>query len=265
MGAMENVDFRTAEPDEIVATLLHRGCVLLRNFVDTVALARAYDVMVQAYEQVEIFHIQPDQLRQLGLPMYSDILFSQPHYDLLAKVFGGRDYEISAETASRRVGRTRQPPHWLPPLGPHLDAFIHAPRFTVNFWLPFQECGVDAPSLGVVEAPFADILSFTGYENGAELWADPAPVGQFTRFRPAMQAMCRYRDPAAIAEMQERFGDCIRTPSFAPGDAMMLSNWTLHLTHATPEMTKNRENLELRFWSSASLDDILREHGIASA
>jgi hypothetical protein len=80
-----------------------------------------------------------------------------------------------------------------------------------------------------------------------------------------MQAMCRYRDPAAIAEMRERFDDCIRTPSFAPGDAMMLSNWTLHLTHATPEMSKTRENLELRFWSSASLEDILHEHGIASA
>jgi hypothetical protein len=169
MEAMEKVDFRTAEPDEIVAALLHRGCVLLRNFVDTLALARAYEVMVQAYEQVEIFHIQPGQLRQLGLPMYSDILFSQPHFDLLAKVFGGRDYDISAETASRRVGRVRQPPHWLAPLGPHLDAFIHAPRFTVNFWIPFQDCGVDAPGLGVVEAPFADILSFTGYENGAEV------------------------------------------------------------------------------------------------
>jgi hypothetical protein len=256
MEAMEKVDFPTAEPDQIVATLLHRGCVLLSNFVDTLALERAYDVMVKAYDQVEIFHIQPGQLRQLGLPMYSDILFSQPHYDLLAKVFGGRDYEISAETASRRVGRVREPPHWLAPLGPHLDAFIHAPRFTVNFWIPFQECGVDAPGLGVVE------VSFTGYDNGAEVWADPAPVGEFTRFRPAMQAMCRHRDPAVIAELHERFHDRIRTPSFAPGDAMMLSNWTLHLTHATPAMTKTRENLELRFWSSASLEDILREHGI---
>ena len=121
------------------------------------------------------------------------------------------------------------------------------------------------PALAWSKRRLPIFVSFTGYENGAELWADPAPVGQFTRFRPAMQAMSRYRDPAAIAEMRERFGDRIRTPSFAPGDAMMLSNWTLHLTHATPAMTKTRENLELRFWSSASLDDILREHGIASA
>jgi hypothetical protein len=262
MQAMDQVDFRTAEPDRIVSTLLHRGCVLLRNFVDTTALAQTYDMMVKAYEHVEKFHIQPGHLRELELPMYSDILFSQQHYTLLSKVFGGRDYEISAETASRRVGRIRQPPHWQGPLGPHLDAFIHAPRFTVNFWIPFQECGVDAPGLGVVEAPFADILAFTGYDNGAQLWADPAPVGEFTRFRPAMQAMCRHRDPAVIAELHERFRDRIRTPSFTPGDAMMLTNWTLHLTHATPAMTKTRENLELRFWSSALLDEISREHGI---
>jgi hypothetical protein len=43
---------------------------------------------------------------------------------------------------------------------------------------------------------------------------------------------------------------------------MMLSNWTLHLTHATPRMPKTRKNIELRFCSAASLEDILREHGV---
>jgi hypothetical protein len=38
----------------------------------------------------------------------------------------------------------------------------------------------------------------------------------------------------------------------------MLSNWTLHQTHATPAMMKTRENQELRFWCDASLDEILR-------
>jgi hypothetical protein len=42
----------------------------------------------------------------------------------------------------------------------------------------------------------------------------------------------------------------------------MLSNWTLHQTHATPVMMKTREYMELRFWPAASLNDILREHGI---
>ena len=62
--------------------------------------------------------------------------------------------------------------------------------------------------------------------------------------------------------MRERFSGRIATPTFKPGDAMMISNWTLHLTHSTPEMPKTRENVELRFWSAASLEDILREHGV---
>jgi hypothetical protein len=94
------------------------------------------------------------------------------------------------------------------------------------------------------------------------VWFEPAPVKHLTHFRPAMKALCNDRDPAVIAEMRERFGDRIRTPSLEAGDAMMLSNWTLHFTHATPSMTKRRENLELRFRSSASLDDILCDHGI---
>jgi hypothetical protein len=44
--------------------------------------------------------------------------------------------------------------------------------------------------------------------------------------------------------------------------AAMLSNWTLHQTHAPPAMVKTTENIELRFWSAASLEDVLHEHGI---
>jgi hypothetical protein len=265
MEAMETIDFQAAALDDIVAMLLHRGGVLLRNFVDPAALARAYEVMLQAYEHVERKHVSPVHLRQLELPMYSDILFTLRHHELLGKVFGRRGYAIDAHTISRRVGLVRQPPHWGLPLPPHLDAFFNALEFTVNFWLPFQECGIDAPSLGVVLAPFDEIVSYTGYQNGAEVWVDPQPVKLFTRFRPAMKAMCCDLDPAATAEMHERFHDQIWTPAFQPGDAMMISNWTFHFTHTKPGMTKNRENLELRFSSSASLDEILHEHGIASA
>jgi hypothetical protein len=262
MAAMEKIDFRSAEPDAIVSILLRQGAVLLGNFVDTGALGTVHDMMLKAYEQVEGYHVFPKELRELGLPMYSDILFTARHRDVLDKLFGSRGYEISSQTASRRVSRSRQPPHWLPPLGPHLDAFIHAPQFTVNFWVPFQACGVDAPGIGVVTAPFAEILSFTGYENGAEIWADTARDAHFARFRPAMRAMYRENDPAVIAALRDQFRDRIHTPAFEPGDAMMLSNWTLHLTHATAEMAKTRENLELRFWSSASLAEIMRDHGM---
>jgi hypothetical protein len=101
---------------------------LLRNFVDAEALARAYDMTLKAYARVDCYYIHPDHLRQLGMPMYSNILFCDRHFDLLSAVFGDRDYEISSETSARCVGRVRAPPHWLPPLGPHLNAFVHPPR-----------------------------------------------------------------------------------------------------------------------------------------
>jgi hypothetical protein len=259
---MEQFDFPTAETKDIIATFLNQSCVLLRNFVDVAALDRAYDMTLKAYARVDGYHIYPDHLRQLGMPMYSDILFGERHFDLLRELFGEREYEISADTCARRVGRVRAPPHWLPPLGPHLDAFVHPSRFTVNFWVPFQECGVDAPGLGVVRGPFADVLSFAGYQNGAKVWDDPEPKGHYADFRPEMKALHRNHDPEVIAQMRERFSGRITTPAFKPGDAMMLSNWTLHQTHATAAMVKTRENMELRFWSTASLQDILREHDI---
>ena len=259
---MEEADFQAVKTADIVAAFLKRSCIVLRNFVDPAALARAYDITLKAYDRVDAYHIQPDHLGQLGLPMYSDVLFCGRHFDLLREVFGEHDYEVSAQTASRRVGRARVPPHWLPPLGPHLDAFVHQPRFTVNFWIPFQECGIDAPGLGVIQAPFAEVLAFTGYRDGATVWDDPAPMGNYMWFRPEMKALHRDHDPAAIAEMRKRFAGRFWTPAFKPGDAMMLSNWSLHQTYATPAMTKTRENLELRFWSDVLLEDVLHEHGI---
>jgi hypothetical protein len=220
--------------------------------------------MVKAYEVTEGKHTHRDQMRQLGLPMYSDILFTPRHFDLLGKIFEGWDYWINGNTLSRRVAMASKPPHWMLPLAPHLDAFVNDLEFTVNFWVPFQACGVDAPSLAVVLAPFHEMVAYTGFQNGAEVWVDPQPFKKLTRFRPAMKALFRELDPVMLADMNERFRDRIRMPTYEPGDAMMISNYTLHITHSTPNMTKSRESLELRFSSSASLEDILGHHGITS-
>ena len=101
--------------------------------------------------------------------------------------------------------------------------------------------------------PSPTCLSFAGYQNGAKVWDDPEPKGHYAEFRPEMKALHRNHDPDVIAQMRERFSGRIAAPAFKPGDAMMLSNWTLHQTHATPAMVKTRENMELRFWSAASL------------
>src|SRR3984885_9086302 len=199
---MEQFVFPTAEKRDIGSRFLNQSCVLLRNFVDTAALDRAYDMTLKAYARVDGYHIHPDHLRALGLPMYSDILFGARHFDLLREVFGDRDYEISADTSARRGGRVRAPPHWLPPLGPHLDAFVHPPRFTVNFWIPFQECGIDAPGLAAVQAPFADVLEFAGYRAGRKIWDDPEPRGSSPSSRRGMKGL--HATPAPVRSGQIR-------------------------------------------------------------
>src|SRR5258708_24758062 len=118
---MEQFDFPSAETKDVVSTFLNQSCVLLRNFVDAAALARAYDMTLKAYERVDGYHVHPDHLRQLGMPMYSDILFRRRHFDLLSAVVGDRDYEISPETSARRGAPVRAAPHRLPPPRPHRD------------------------------------------------------------------------------------------------------------------------------------------------
>ncbi len=90
---MEQFDFPTTETKDIVSTFLNQSCVLLRNFVDAAALARAYDMTLRAYERVDGYHVHPDHLRQLGMPMYSDILFRSVavHGQFLDTVSGMRN------------------------------------------------------------------------------------------------------------------------------------------------------------------------------
>jgi hypothetical protein len=262
---MHEFDFRTAALDGIVDSYLRNGCALLRNFVESDALAAAYDLMRSTYPEVEAFHIHPHHLHDRGRPMFSDLLFTQRSHELLAHVFGDHEVSISRQTASRRLNYTlvREPPNWLRPLAPHIDAFFHPAEFTVNVWVPFQACGHDAPSLGVVAAPFSEVLDFVGFDPDAEGWGEGPPRWNYPRFRQQMVAMHDRRDPLMTAEMRDRFAGRVWQPSFEPGDAMMLSNWTLHFTHFTPAMSKRRESLELRFESNASLDEILSEHAIA--
>ena len=149
----------------------------------------------------------------------------------------------------------------MDPLGPHLDAFFHSFAFTVNFWVPFRDCGVEAPSLGVVCAPFRDIVSFSGYDGSTDA-NGLAGEWNLPHFDGAMQKLSSNMKPEAIDQLRTIFGDQVWTPTYSLGDAMMLSNWTLHFTHASPNMTKRRGNVELRFLSDLTLAQVIDRHGL---
>jgi hypothetical protein len=250
------VDFPTASFDDLLRHYLLNGCVLLRRFADLDRLAGLIASVNEWYANLGGVHIHPCDLRDRGLPQFHEYIFDQRHRDLLSRVFGTQ-YEVSEETTSRRIDPTGI--QGQPPLGPHLDAFVHRIAFTVNFWVPFADCGGDTPSLGVVRASFEEMASYSGYDGGAGVDAWNPGWVNFAHFSPPMLTLARAAVPGADL-LRGSFGDRVWTPNFSLGDAMMSSNWTLHFTHALQGSEGTRGNVELRFLSDRSMAEIVARH-----
>ncbi len=259
---MPELNFRTASIDEISDAYFREGSVLLRNFVNVERLRSLSEFVDQLYEEIDEDHIFPHHLKSRNLANFHEFVFQAKHHSLLEKIFGSFPYDVSVNTATRRVrGAPSGGGHWQAPLGPHLDSFFHEPLFTVNFWVPFRDCGLRAPSVGVVRCPFTDILRYSGYGSGVDPGPHLAefPHWNFDSFDNRMYALA-LEDEIALDHFRQHFADRIWTPAYAFGDAMMSSNWTLHFTHATPEMDQRRGSIELRFVCVQTVEAVLAAH-----
>ena len=255
------LDFATTDPKVIADAYLRNGCVLLRNFTDPKRIGPIRDVTRKLYDELEAPHVFEQDMLSRNNPSLSSYLFTDRHRDLLNVIFSTYSYDVSlGGTHSRRVSPPDASEGWMPPLGFHIDAEFHGFEFTVNFWAPFQHCGDDSPGLATVAAPFLEVLDYLNFDGQPESnrgngeWA-------LHQFAPILKK-CLYKDPNANEEMQAHFGDRVWKPVFEAGDAMLISNWTLHGTYATGDMKKSRESVELRFKGPAMLNDILATHGL---
>ncbi|HEV2186834.1 MAG TPA: hypothetical protein VGR70_06480 [Stellaceae bacterium] len=245
---MAELDFHSASIDQIGAAFRGEGCVLLRNCIDADNLARLKGTLDEILAGQDTIHFADWEMTARGLPHFCEYLFGDKHYTLLDSVLGGR-HRVSRNTSTRRIGNSPDSKGYQQPLTPHLDAFFHRFEWTVNFWVPFQDCGRDAPSLAVVRAPVAEAQAFTGYD-GRRRRSGPPPQWNFANFSNAS---------LAVDDLRRAFGERVWAPEYAFGDAMMLSNWTLHFTHSLPEMTERRSSVELRFNARASLGEALSD------
>jgi len=253
------VDYDQASSGEVASAFFANGCVLLRNFLQEDKLFDIKGRLSSIYDETGAIQLfAPDLKQRMGSNIH-EFLFGDRHYDLLEKIFRSHSYKAFQGTLARRIQGFAGEPRWMAPLAPHLDAFFHRFEFTVNFWVPLQACGGDPSSLGVIPGDFACMLEFTGYDGKA---AERGGPGKWNlgNFRPKMWEMNLKQDGAAD-ELFATFADRIWTPEYKLGDAMLISNWTMHFTHANPVVTAaQRENIELRFICDASLDTILKEH-----
>ena len=96
----------------------------------------------------------------------------------------------------------------------------------VNVWIPLSACGVEIPGLEVVARPLSD-LEDTIHEGenfyagiGVEIAAD---------------------------HVLEKFGlKSLWHPAFVPGDALIFQGTTIHRTHVTPAMQRERVSIDMR-------------------
>lgn len=234
------------------------------KFVEPMEPKELHSLIDAGYERENVLHLYSDKFIGGDRHYFHEYVFHNKHKELLKRVFGVGGYSVDPSAASRRVDSSADGGGWMPPLGTHVDACFHGFQFIVNFWVPFQACGIDTPSLGVACADFDEVIEFSGYtgrpdvSEKAEIWA------KFEYFDKIMRGLF-FWDQEALKCFRAKFVGKIWTPTFDVGDAMMLTNWTLHFTHATPDMKQQRRsNVELRFSSPASLEAVRDLHGAAS-
>lgn len=94
---------------------------------------------------------------------------------------------------------------------------------SVQFWLPLDKCGEDAPGMEFIPVGLSGVLPHGDLINAA-----PATV---SIFNPAL----RFR------------------PVLSPGDVMVFTSESLHGTWSVPEMTQERFNIEFRVFDAKNV------------
>ena len=127
---------------------------------------------------------------------------------------------------------------WQPPLALHVDSFFHEFWFTVNFWVPFDDCGIEAPGLQLLPINYRDTRRYAGFSR--------QPVHPFRD--GAENSQYFPSEAISIERLQRDFGeDCLFRPAMAPGDVIIASNWIIHGSHRTADMTRGRSSIEIRY------------------
>jgi hypothetical protein len=118
----------------------------------------------------------------------------------------------------------------------HTDGIIQGTGETVlAFWTPLHECGVNAPGLAVVRAGKDQVIEHLRRHFPSK----PIPGW-------CSETEWNLTDAFKVETIRESFGDAI-TPHMQPGDVMVFTNWTIHGSHVTPEMTGRRSAAVIRF------------------
>jgi hypothetical protein len=216
------------------------GCAIVRGAIDTQAMRDVEVAIDRAYETATDENVTEHDLEKATrgqLTGFELVERSALLSEFLNCVYRGLDYG-RLSVSGRRIRGAEFGKDWQKPLDLHLDSQFHQLQFTVNFWIPFQPCGVDAPSLQLVPLSARKTRRYSGFTGM------PSRQGEFLNFG-------RFREGAFdIGEVTRTFGEqCFLRPVMLPGDVIISSNWIIHGSYRTSEMKKGRTSVEIRYIS----------------
>lgn len=224
-------------PENLRDTYLRYGCAVVRRAVAIDLIEHTRNAIEKAYESTSDVHLYEKQIKKAsGGALSGYELVGHPKLKrFLDLVYSGQLY-FRKNATTRRILGSEVKANWQEPLTLHIDAQFHRFQFTVNFWVPLQDCGIDAPSLQVVPLDYVRTRDYAGYTGRV--------------LRPGEQFRFGYFADRAldVDTVVARFGEgAFLHPAMGAGDLIVASNWLIHGSYRTPEMAQGRTSVELRF------------------
>ena len=228
-------------PQALREAFLVHGCAIVRRAVDAKLLDRVRSAVEAAYETTSDVHVYDRDIRAVTKRALSGYeVVGDPKLRQFLKVVYAGQFHLRKNATARRIEGSAQKSGWQEPLLLHLDSQIHRPQFTVNFWVPFQDCGVDRPVLQVVPLDYIRTRSYSGF------------TGEPLRAREDFNLAYFKQNVFEVDAVRQAFGEnCLLRPVMQAGDLIVASNWLIHGSYRTPAMTTGRISLELRFIGTA--------------
>jgi hypothetical protein len=244
------------DAEALGSALQHHGSLLVRGLLDAEVAGSLRADVVRAFDASAAFHdgASAEDTSPYFLPFEADPGYSFGFFEQSAARLGGgvllaesprllfrvvEEYrrtrlgdmlaaylgewpalsvkKSTLRRASRESGR-----------GWHQDGrFLGPGVHTVNVWTALTRCGVDAPSVDVFAAPF-DHIVVTGTPGADHSWSVS-------------------REVAASYGLEH-----VVRPVFAPGDALLFNQMTLHETGIGDHMTEVRYAIEMWFFGPST-------------
>jgi len=256
-----DLSFEESSAKTIARHVRNNGCAVLRGVLSP-DVVRAYDEQIMAIYRDHEATLRGDPIARSRLALTDYEEKSLPDGDITPELFarrsgGGLTIEgLFSDPKLREAGQliadkfdtslstftsvAASSPNASHGVSFHTDGIIQGTdRLSLTLWAPFQACGFDAPGLALILASQHKVCRYL--------------QGKFpTRQIPGWSSTREWKLTGAFeaSALKDHFGArCIWLPQFDVGDIAVFTNWTIHGTNISPEMTRRRSTAIFRLQS----------------